>query len=351
MHVLCCFVIIYMCTHRCSVVAQLPEDTPTDWNRVIAAVVSVSDGRLWLGTDSGLYVIQRTKQTLTLHNMTSVEGGITTLAWRSSFTIKERHDNQMRAFTMEPQLPYQYLAHTCTSSGGLLGAESMEPRESAGGRGTFGVLVVGTQERVYFYNGEMWWHEWVSGWYRGQGGAVDGVPSALTFTLTGELFIANNVSLTQVNINYTFNRHGPLQGLPYNQIQALHHSTYTSQHPPALMYSQTSDTACGEGSDGTLWVGTLKGFALYDISSGQFQHYFYGRRWHPGEAVLGFASNGGNGTVVWTDGGIAVIYPQLWTLEEKAHHYQAMLARHTRHPGTAYTTVYQLWAPVADYSD
>ena len=313
---------------RCSVKAQLPEDTPIEWNEVTTAVVSVSDGKLWLGTDSGLYVAERNKDVLKLLNVTGVEGSITKLAWRTGLTNKPRH-NHKRAFILDSQatwLPRQYLSHS--SSTGVHGTAGLPHREHA--RTSFGLLVVGTRERVYFYDGERWWFEWVSGWYGGQGGAVDGFPSAFTFTSTGKLFIGNNVSLTQVNINYTFDRIGPLQGLPYNQILSLYHSSYNPQNPPALMHSMSVSST---GTDGTLWVGTSKGFALFDLSSSRFQHYFYGNRWHPGEAVLGFASSGSNATVVLTDGGLAVVYPRLWTLEEKADHYQAMLERHTRPPG------------------
>ena len=291
-------------------------------------MVSVSDGLLWLGTDAGLFVAERDGTTITIRNTTSVAGTITKLAWRTSIADKPRRTRK-RAFILDAEvtrLPRQYLAH---SSVGGVHSTVEQPRRGTG-KNSFGVLVVGTVERVYFYDGAMWWFEWVSGWYRGQGGTVDGSPSALSFTSTGELFIGNNVSLTRVNINYTYDRLGPLQGLPYNQIQSLHHSSYNPHNPPALLRSEGDYKP---GTDGTLWVGTARGMALFDVSTSQFQHYFYGRRWHPGEAVLGFAASGGDATVVLTDGGIAVIYPQLWTLAAKAAHYQSMLGRHTRPPG------------------
>lgn len=306
----------------------MSEDAHIEWNVVVTAVVSVSDGRLWLGTDSGLYFADRNEEMLTVHNVSVVEGDPTSLAWRAGLVNKDRQ-NEKKAFILTPQatsLPGQYLVHS--GKGGVHSGVSYPPRERA--RSSFGLLVVGTGERVYFYDGQMWWFEWVSVWYKGQGGTIDGPPSALSFSMAGELFIGNNVSLTRVNSNYTFDRIGPLQGLPYNQIQSLYHTAYNPQVPPALMHS-TGDYV--PGTDGMLWVGTPKGFALFDVSSAVFQHYFYGRRWHPGEMVLGFAGSGGNATVVVTDGGIAVVYPRLWTLEEKAEHYQTMLKRHTRPPG------------------
>ena len=311
--------------------AHLPEDTPTEWNQVITAVVSVSDGRLWLGTDCGLFIIERTGNELSLQNVTSIEGSITSLAWRSGLANKMKRSEEKRSFIFDSHtshIPRQHI--TYHGSNGLY-STVVNPQRELSSVSTFGILVVGTNERVYIFDGDMWWFEWVSKWYSGQGGAVDGIPSSLTFTGAGDLFIGNNISLTRVNINYTYDRIGPLQGLPYNNIQSLYHSSYNSKTPPACLHSEADNTR--SGTEGTLWVGTSRGFALYDVSSAQFQHYFYGNRWHPGEKILGFASSGGDSTVVLTDGGIAVVYPQLWTLEEKAKHYQAMLERHTRPPG------------------
>lgn len=323
---------------------------PVEWSDVVSAVVSVSDGQLWLGTDSGLYSIYRDKDTLLVHNVSSVEVAVTTLAWRSSLFSTRKHENQRRrAFSLDPlssPSTSQYLAHT--GSSGLNSRRSRPHRESTSRKGTFGLLVVGTADKIYLFNGEMWWFEWVSVWNSGQGGAVDGTPTSLSFALTGDLFVGNNVSLTRVNTNYTFNRLGPLQGLPYNQILSLHHSSYTPLSPPAMVRSFPLTTS--SGSDGTLWIGTTRGFALFDLSSGQFQHYFYGNRWHPGERVLGFAGSGGNGTIVLTDGGIAVVYPKLWTLEEKARHYQNMLDRHTRPPGVFIYDVHFLTGEHLPYS-
>ena len=310
-----------------------------EWSEVFSAVVSVSDGTLWLGTDSGLYSIVRNDDMLSVNNVTSVEASVTTLAWRTSLFTSGKHGTQRRrAFFLDPLATpssSEYLAHT--GSGGLHSTRSRPHRESSSRRATFGLLVVGTADRIYFFNGEMWWFEWVSIWYSGQGGAIDGTPSSLSFTLTGDLFIGNNVSLTGVNSNYTFDRLGPLQGLPYNQILSLYHSAYSPLSPPAMVRSLPPSKTTSSG--GTLWIGTTRGFALFDVSSRQFQHYFYGNRWHPGERVLGFAGSGGNGTVVLTDRGMAVVYPRLWTLEEKAGHYQTMLDRHTRSPGLSFSSL------------
>ena len=296
---------------------------------VIALVVSISDGQLWIGTDTGLFAAELYGDEIIANNITSVEGEVTTLAWRASFTSKQPHSSSKHAFLVTPDgshLPRERLTHSGSSGVHHVAAAPLR----GGYRGSFGLLVAGTEMRVYFFDGVRWWFEWASAWYYGQGGLVDGPPSTIGFASTGDLFIGNNISLTRVNINYMFDRLGPLQGLPYNQLQSLHYSSHVPQNPPPLMRSRSDYTA---SSEGTLWVGTAKGFALLDVTSSQFEGYFYGNRWHPGEAVLGFAASGRNATVVLTDGGMAVVYPQLWTLGEKAAHYQAMLERHTRPPG------------------
>ena len=158
---------------------------------------------------------------------------------------------------------------------------------------------------------------------------MDGSPTSMVFApTTGELFISNNVSLTRVNVDYTFDRIGPLQGLPYNQINALHFSGYTTVYPPVGAGQEGAG-----GASGTVWVGTAKGYALYDVSSQTFKGYFFGQRWHSGESILGFAGCCSQGVVVLSDKGVSVVEGEEWTLQRKAAHYQAMLHRHTRPPG------------------
>ena len=158
-----------------------------------------------------------------------------------------------------------------------------------------------------------------------------GVPTGLTFSSAGELFISNNVSVSRLNVNYTFDRIGPLQGLPYNQANTVYFSDYTTLYPPP---SKKRELKRSGNTAGTLWIGTSKGYTLFDVASSKFVGYFYGPRWHPGETILRIASGGKSTTVVLTDGGIAVVHPEEWTLEQKAKHYQALLERHTRPPGT-----------------
>ncbi len=277
-----------------------------------------------MGTDRGLYVVLTEQKELVVHNASSVVGAVRSLAWRTVVSDGQKQNSRKRAIFFDPYVrnsKQSAIAHTSL-------AGSVHFRNTKRLQKAFGLLVAGTKDRLYFYDGTSWWFEWVSVWYNGQGGVVDGPPSALTFTTSGELFISNNVSVSRLNINYTFDRIGPLQGLPYNQVNALFHSSYTTQYPAATLPNlQTNEQG------GTLWIGTGKGYALFDTSSSEFRGYFYGPRWHPGESVLGFAPAGVNVTVVLTDRGISVVRHEEWTLQQKAEHYQAMLARHTRPPG------------------
>lgn len=201
----------------------------------------------------------------------------------------------------------------------------------------FGVLVVGTRDKLYFYDGSQWWFEWISVWETGLGGLVDGVSTAMTFGPSGELYIGNNVSLTRVNINYTFDRIGPLEGLPYNHVTSLHVSSYSPSNPPPM------GPATPPSLVGTLWIGTAKGYTLFDIQRSKFLGYFNGPRWLPGGALLSITRSS-SAVVVLTQQGLAVVHPEMWTLAMKARHYQAMLQRHTREPGLVSD------CPVANYT-
>ena len=187
----------------------------------------------------------------------------------------------------------------------------------------FGLLVAGTRERIYFYDGKHWWFEWVSLREEGLGGVVDAPPTAMTFGPSGELYIANNISLIRVNINYTFDR---IDGLPYHHITSLHVSPYTPVAPPPIGPTPPPSLL------GTLWIGTTKGYTLFDIQRSEFRGYFYGPRWLPNGAVLSMAGSRG-GVVILTDEGMAVVHPEEWTLAGKALHYQDLLERHIHAPG------------------
>jgi len=266
-----------------------------------------------------------------------VIGPVETLAWRGCVSGSNQQQPK-RPFIFDPHAsnsPQDYLASS--ESHGVHVFERYpahtkklkQPLDCG-----YGLLVVGTTYRLYFYDGTSWWFEWVSVWQYGLGGVVDGVPTGLAFASTGELFVSNSVSISRLNVNYTFDRIGPLQGLPYNQARAVYCSDYATLNPPPTKRRGPAQQVKElSNPTGTLWIGTAKGYTLFDIASSKFVGYFYGPRWHPGEVVLGFSRGGKNATIVLTDRGIAVVHPEVWTLERKAKHYQFMLERHTRPPG------------------
>lgn len=194
----------------------------------------------------------------------------------------------------------------------------------------FGLLVIGTENKLYFYDGNQFWSEWVSSCGRGIRGVIDGSPIALTFLPSGDLFIANNISVSRLHINYTFERIGPEQGLPYNQILSLHHTRFSISSPPLLrpLFFGESPLSCG-----LLLIGTRKGYSLFDVSRSLFVGYRYGPRWLPSNSVSSITSLASGVFVMVTERGLAVINAEEWTLERKATHYQQMLAKHTREPG------------------
>ena len=313
----------------CSIEASTNSTMALDFIAVYATAVSFSDGRLWIGTENGLYVASRRGMDIEVVNCSQIIGPVRSLAWRVLVSDKRKKMNvQKKPFLLNPLTQNTPIHKFQYSPGDPSSLSWWFAKKFLSQQDEFGLLVVGTKNRLYFFNGSKWWFEWASVWYNGVGGIIDGEPTSMSFTPSGELFISNNVSVSRLNINYTFDRIGPLQGLPYNQVKALFYSTYTVKYPPATKKTDLSVKG------GTLWVGTGKGYALFDTASSKFVGYYYGRRWHSGEAVLGFASSERlNVVVVLTDGGITVLSPEEWTLSRKAAHYQAMLARHTRPPG------------------
>ena len=285
-----------------------------------------------MGTDTGLYLATTKLPTpldvseelffdgdIVISNVTEVEGQVQTLLWRSSVSTVPKNS----AFILVP------------GAGNALQKSSAfftyQGTKGFKNQDLFGVLVVGTKDRLYFYDGQHWWFEWVSVWGVSLGGVIDGPPTAMAVGTAGEIYIANNVSMTRINIDYTFDRIGPLQGLPYNQLRSLCFVNYqpTAPHPTRGHKDRISNS-------GMLWIGTGRGYALFDLQSSEFKHYFYGPRWHSGEEIRAIASVGGAGVVMVTDGGLTFVTPEEWTLAKKAAHYQKMLARHTREPGMTF---------------
>ena len=294
---------------------------------MLTSAFSLSDNTLWLGTPQGLFTLSfDSQQGFSFTNFSEVTSPVQTLAWRSAISYKKQNKRYvMQSFIFSPLVGNQLQeTFACSNSHGIKSIGSFGYRRKI--KWKFGVLVVGTSERLYFYDGTKWWFEWVSIWENGLGGVIDGVPTAMTFGPSGELYIANNISLTRVNINYTFDRIGPLDGLPYNELLSLHVSPYTPLYPPP------AGPAPPPSPEGTLWIGTMKGYTLFDIQESKFKGYFYGPRWHPRGGIWSISESEGS-MVLLTDEGLAVVSPEVWTLAKKAQHYQAMLGRHTRDPG------------------
>lgn len=316
--------VVFYLSCRCQVVDYLDDFQPFDY--VLTSAYSLSDKTLWLGTTHGLFNLSYNsdEEGITLSNISEVGGDpVRTLAWRSVVSgMKNSHQDSLRPFLphvlVENHLQESY---ACSSSSGMRWTGSYWGRHQE-----FGVLVIGMSDKLHFYDGTRWWFEWVSAWNVGMGGVVDGIPTAMTFGPSGELYIANNVSLTRLNINYTFNRIGPLDGLPYNQLTSLHISPYAPKNPPPF------GPAPHTSQLGTLWIGTAKGFTMFDIQSSTFLGYYHGPRWLPGESVEGLVGSG-RAVIVVTEAGLALVRPEEWTLARKAQHYQKMLGRHMRPPG------------------
>ena len=191
-----------------------------------------------------------------------------------------------------------------------------------------GLLAAGVGFKVYFFDGEQWWFEWTSRWEEGLGGVVDGPVTSLTFVPSGELFLGNNVSLSRLNNDYSIDRLGPSEGLPYNKITSL------SFLPYSTLYPNPFGENLSKKARGSVVVTTEKGMTIFDITSSTFVSYFHGLRWLPGNAVALSTSVSENTFVVVTNGGWALIRGEDWTLQQKSAHYLSMLPRHTRPPGT-----------------
>lgn len=84
----------------------------------------------------------------------------------------------------------------------------------------------------------------------------------------------------------------------------------------------------GHAPNGDLWGGTDQG--VWRMRNGQFR-YYWGKRWLPGNRVVGLAVDGRSRAWVATDGGVAMIEDRTMTLPEKAAHYEDITqARHSR---------------------
>lgn len=266
-----------------------------------------------------------------IKQVTEVTGEVTSMAWRSTLRGPQGlWGLRSHAFLLTN---LSHKLHQDVSYSTMFGVHSTEKLESE----EFGLLVVATKEKLYFFDGDSWWFEWVSNKDVGRDGVIDGPPTALTFTASGDLYIATNLSISILHNNYTFSRLGPLEGLPYRPVTSLHYSRFVPKYPPAT--EKPPESPRPEGHGGVVWVGTEKGFALLNSQSTQFISYHYGPRWHPGDRVRSIVQAARDSTVVLTDKGLSVMRPENWTLRKKASYYQTVLKRHQKHrrpPGENY---------------
>lgn len=366
--------------YSCFTVVSL---TKLDLGQVSTVTVSASSGQLWIGSDKGLYVSTITSTSINVPvKISSVDGPVYSIAWRSplgvSMVTKEVIPNERKwsgcdllkvcteelmsklAEQDDLKLPCGMMrtnfitnasaqlhidtSSTYTTTGRHTGnstllemwdhqlltnsrpslALSHHPPTKAD---LFGLLAVGDGWKLHFFDGKQWWFEWASLWRDGLGGVVDGPVTSLAFVPTGELFIGNNVSLSRLNVNYTFDRLGPLQGLPTGNITSLTFLSATTHYPDPFLGKRQGDEL------GTIVMATEQGLIIFDVASSEFVAYFYGRRWLPGNFVTMTTTVTTDTIVAISDGGWAVIRAEDWTLQQKARHYQAILPRHTRPPG------------------
>lgn len=92
--------------------------------------------------------------------------------------------------------------------------------------------------------------------------------------------------------------------------------------------------------NGDVWVGTSQG-----ACRGREGHwsYFWGKRWLPGNEVRAIAIDAHNRAWIATDGGVGLIESRRMTLQEKAHHYEAITA--ARHNRYGFVTICQFRDP------
>ena len=346
----------------CSCYIASKHDNQYDLNYILSATVSLSDGALWIGTINGLYVAAWEQAQLVVRMVEGITGVVSHLAWRSLATQdKFKSPFILSNADTDPRLSFSdgsklFLGKSFSMGDYIQLATPDQPIEDSALLGMsqiqinhvnygyvnfnaystpvveFGLLVVASEYKLYFFDGSRWRFEWVSRWEDGLGGVVDGPVTSMTFTPDGSLFIANNVSLSRLNTNYTFERIGPEQGLPYNHINALFYLQYTPSYPSPTQKLDDDDDD-DDPIGGCLFVGTDMGYTIYDVTARQFMGYYFGPRWLPGDRVSLISGNTDNAVVLVTEGGMSFVHGEEWTLGLKAGYYQKMLDRHIREPG------------------
>jgi hypothetical protein len=347
----------------------------------VSSVLVANGEALWIGSDQGLFLSLLTSTEVEPpKKILHVSGPVYSMAWRSSYTVLHSetlegeditcvsleechalleqllvgggspprcHLETLPFITNSSLLPVKANLSISSSNGYFPGndtlsnllAQFINPSPdichhsnpwlfSTGDPNNHtGVLAVGARGKVHFFDGEQWWFEWVSQWGDGLGGVVDGPVTSMTFVPSGELYLGTNISLSRLNSDYTFDRFGPEQGLPYNQITSLAFLPYSTLYPDPFGRNLSNKTS------GSVVMTTEEGMTTFDITTSSFMSYFHGYRWLPGNNITLVTSVSESSFVAVTDGGWALIRGEDWTLQQKSAHYLSMLPRHTRPPG------------------
>ena len=271
--------------------------------------------QLWIGGDGGLVSVPSLTSTRT-------PDGSPTL-FPSSLGEEQRSASYQHALSNA----HRIFSHPVAA---LAARESNPPQ-----------VAVGSSERLWIFspadaplNATLIRSEWATDPVSKKGGAVDDAIAALAYeTRSGILFIGTASALNIRALDGTIGRRVGADGLPCANMSSLS----ITAHPLAM----ASDADQPKGAPhAQLWIGCDRGVALVDIDrTGQPAHhsfrYLNGPRWHSGARVTDMATVTSTSAVpavsVLTDGGVTILHQELWTLTEKAAHYERILTRHHRH--------------------
>ena len=178
-----------------------------------------------------------------------------------------------------------------------------------------------------------WWWEWTSTGDASTcgreyaGGAVEAVPAAIAFDAAygaaGGAWLGHSRGLQALDLQSgALRRFGPIaDGLPVANIAA----------------AAVTPTSSGAGDGAGVWLGTSHGVARRlggdeGGDEGGGWRYYAGRRWLPSDRVTAVAPLRAGAILAVSDGGVAVLEAQAWTLAQKAAHYQDLVSpRHDRY--------------------
>lgn len=171
------------------------------------------------------------------------------------------------------------------------------------------LLAFGSNESLMLYvNNTLTRRDWATDIVTGSGGVYDAPITSLVFDVYGWLFVGTQSCVDILFPNNTVNHLSRFQGLPFNQTTSV-----------SIEYNTQN-----------LWVGTTQGAARWERTTSTWR-YFYLQRYLPGQSIISsLDSSNPNFTIVATDGGIAFLESQMWTLAQKADYMEVVQARHNR---------------------